>query len=174
VYDAFLAGGWSLFWTPETLYWVAKPTVHVEVGNFGRRLHCPTGPALISDPASLYFWHGVHVEEHVIMAPGKITVAEVRAEENAEVRRVLIERMGASRYLFETGAKVIDTDVESVRKGAAPRVLLADDRGDKWLVGTDGGTKRVYYMPVPRNAATCRQAHRAIAGFDERRILAKS
>jgi hypothetical protein len=51
---------------------------------------------------------------------------------------------------------------------------LRDRSGDQWLVGSDGGTGRVYYMPVPQEAKNCREAHEDICGFDETRILAKS
>jgi len=87
---------------------------------------------------------------------------------------VLIERMTPSRYLRESGAKLIDADHEGARKGSAPRALLRDEKGEQWLVGTDGGTRRVYYMPVPDDVKTCREAHCAICGFDESKILAKS
>jgi len=33
---------------------------------------------------------------------------QVNAEKNAEVRRIMIERMGTERYLHETGAQVVD------------------------------------------------------------------
>ena len=111
---------------------------------------------------------------HAVMCPEKISIEEIRQETNAETRRVLIERMGPGRYLGESGARVIHEDRERTRKGAAPRALLEDNVGDRWLVGTDGGTRRVYYMPVPKEVNTCSEAHVAICGFDESRILAKS
>jgi hypothetical protein len=43
--------------------------------------------------------------------------------------------------------------------------------GQKWLVGSDGSTQRVYYMPVPESAKTCREAHEAICGLDEDKLL---
>jgi len=49
----------------------------------------------------------VRVPRHVIEAPATITVAEIEAEDNAEVRRVMVERYGAARYLLDSGAKQI-------------------------------------------------------------------
>ena len=86
----------------------------------------------------------------------------------------MIERMTPAKYLRESGAKLIDADVEMVRKGSAPRALLRDTQNNQWLCGTDGGTGRVYYMPVPNNVKDCCEAHQAICGFDESLILAKS
>jgi hypothetical protein len=59
--------------------------------------------------------------------------------------------------------------------GASTRVLLEDPDGEKWLVGTDASTKRVYTMSVPREVRTCSEAHCAISGLDsEGRIIAQS
>lgn len=171
---AYLSGAWTLFWTDKVLYWVAKPSVVTETINSTRRLHCEDGPALKNDIENLYFWHGVLVPAYAITDPGQITVKEIYEETNAEVRRALIERKTPEKYLWESKAKLIDVDHEKCRKGSAPRALLKDQLGDQWLVGTDGSTKRVYYMPVPNEVTTCREAHIAICGFDESRVLSKS
>jgi hypothetical protein len=122
----------------------------------------------------LWHIHGVRVTQQIVEFPETLTVEQVSKEENAEVRRIMIDRMTPEKYLWESKAELIDTDFEQCRKGAAPRALLRDSRGDQWLVGTDGGTKRVYYMPVAGDVKTCRQAHESICGFDETRVLAKS
>jgi len=172
--DAFLGGCWCLFWTDKTLFWIAKPEVKTESVGDVRRLHCEDGPAIRNDVENLYFWHGVLVPAYAILCPEQITVEEIRTESNAEVRRALIERMTPEKYLWESKAELVDADREKCRKGAAPRCLVRDAHGDQWLVGTDGGTKRVYYMPVVGTVKTCREAHESICGFDESRILAKS
>jgi hypothetical protein len=51
---------------------------------------------------------------------------------------------------------------------------METERGDKWLVGTDGSTDRCYYMSVPREAKTCKEAHEMIAGVSEENILAEA
>jgi hypothetical protein len=98
---------WFLFWTDDTLYWVAKPIIHKEEP---RRLHNATGPAVESDVENLYFWHGVMVPAFVVTRPEWITVKHIETEENAEIRRVMIERFGQSRYLTESGATEIHRD----------------------------------------------------------------
>lgn len=139
------------------------------------RLHCEDGPAFCyRDGFSGYFWHGQAVSERVILNPESITLDDIKGESNAEIARVMRERYGDGRYLKDIGAKVIDVDYEGVAQGAAPRCLLEDDRKERWLVGTDGSTGRVYYMLAPAEATTCREAHEAIAGFDESNIIAKS
>jgi hypothetical protein len=46
----------------------------------------------------------------VIEQPASITVAEIDAEQNAEVRRVMMERFGMARFIRESGAAVLDHD----------------------------------------------------------------
>ncbi|MGD0656360.1 MAG: DUF6745 domain-containing protein, partial [Thermoguttaceae bacterium] len=174
LFDAFCNGAWILYWTETTLYWLPKPIVKIEVGTWGRRMHCADGPALECVVENLYFWHGILVPAYAILEPETITINEILNEENAETRRALIELMTPARYLRESKAKLINTDVEGTRKGGAPRALLRDNLDNQWLCGTDGGTGRVYYMPVPADVKNCREAHQAICGFDETLILAKS
>jgi hypothetical protein len=153
---------------------VAQPRIHIEVVRGARRLHREDGAAVESDVEPLYFWHGVLVPPHAIERPESLTVEEIRNESNAEVRRALRERMGQGRYLREIGAKLIDADYEGAKAGAAPRALLEDDERRHYLVGTDGSTRRVYYMEVPATSKTCREAHEALCGFTEARIVSKS
>ena len=112
--EAFCAGAWSLYWTDDTLYWIAKPTVAVEKVPNGRRLHNDNGPALTCDVENLYFVHGVMVPEKVVMAPKTLTIAEIEAEANSEVRRIMIERYGQDHYLMESNAKEIHRDDSGV------------------------------------------------------------
>jgi len=139
------------------------------------QLHCTTGPAVrYRDGWDAYFWHGISVSRRIIMQPETMTLREIQKEDNVEVRRAMRGIYGEGRYLKEIGAQLIDADYEGARKGAAPRALLQDNEGQKFLVGTDGSTGRVYYMQVPPEVKTCREGHEALCGFDETRIIAKS
>ncbi len=92
LFEAFVCGCWLLYWTDDTLYWVAKPTVRWEPGTRRLRLHHDTHAALESDVVNLYFWHGVKVPRFVIIRPDLITISRIDQETNAEVRRAMIER----------------------------------------------------------------------------------
>ena len=74
------------------------------------RLHCEDGPAIAWDGWSIYAVHGVRVPEQVVMAPQTLTAAQIAAEPNVEVRRVMIERLGTERYVILSGAKVVARD----------------------------------------------------------------
>ena len=138
-------------------------------------IHCDDGPAIrCRDGFEVYAIHGVRVPQKVVTEPQNITVAEIKAEQNAEVRRVMRERFGEGRYLLETGAKVIAADHETARKGSAPRCLVEDSDGQRFLVGTDGSTERTYYMRTRNDVTTCRAAHESLSGFPEDRVVNKS
>lgn len=125
------------------------------------------------DGWGVYCWHGVRVPEVVILSPDSLTADMVRQETNAEIQRIMVERMGAAKYLQECKAKVLDVDSLTL-VGSAPRALMEDDLGNKWLIGTDGSTKRVYTMSVPRESTSCSGAHRLISGLDkEDRLVAE-
>lgn len=88
------------------------------------RLHGVRGPALLyPDGWGIWAWHGVHVPRDVIEAPATITAERIISERNAEIRRVMLERMGHERFLAESGAQPIQRD----RYGELLRIELPDD-----------------------------------------------
>lgn len=136
------------------------------------RLHNLNGPALAySDGIKIYSIGGVTVPEKVVMCPETLTMDEINGETNQEVKRLMIERYGAGEYLKAVGAQVIDTDSAGF-DNSAPRYLLAT-KDMKWLVGSDGSTNRVYYMNVPMEAKTCKEAHEMISGLSEKNCIAE-
>jgi hypothetical protein len=179
LYEAFVAGCWLLYWADDTLYWVAKPTVHREPGT--QRLHHDAHAALESDVVNLYFWRGVMVPRFVIVRPDLITIARIEQEENAEVRRVLIERYrhgeeihGAAAFIGDAGGQRLDHDERYGtlwRRDIPARVIREGDGdrhipGDEPIVmievvnrtpGPDGRFKR-YWLRVPPEMRTAREA----------------
>jgi len=76
-----------------------------------RRPHSDTGPfCRWRDGSALYAVHGVRVPWDVIERPESITVARIEAEQNAEVRRVMVERYGLPRYIRDSGAERLHSD----------------------------------------------------------------
>lgn len=131
LFDAFLAGAWAIYWTDDTLLWTAKPIVHRDPAPNTRRLHNDKYAALESDVENLYFWHGVLVPAFVVVRPDWITVKHIDTEDNAEVRRVMIERYkhdeeihGAAAFMRDAGGKRLDYDE---RFGTLWRREIKDD-----------------------------------------------
>ena len=114
LFEAFVSGAWFLYWTENTLYWVAKPTMHYEEVDGEKRLHNEYSAAIESDVENMYYWHGVLVPAFVVVKPDWITIKHIASEENAEVRRVMIERYESAKYvgayIHDSGAQVLHKD----------------------------------------------------------------
>ena len=124
--DAFAAGLW-LFWvTKDEVIAVSRPSIHI----VGEQLHSPTGPAVYwPNGEKFYFWRGLQVAEDVILHPDQITIERITKEQNAELRRVLIDRFGAEKYLRAIGAKMLHEDhfgklYSADRSGDDPIVMV--------------------------------------------------
>jgi hypothetical protein len=62
------------------------------------------------DGSALFAIHGVRVPAYVVEHPERITVQRIETEENAEVRRVMMERYGYERYILDSGAVMVQSD----------------------------------------------------------------
>ena len=132
--------------------------------------------------------NGVLVPAFIVVRPDLITIKHVRDEDNAEVRRVMIERMGWDKFCLEAKLKVIHTDkltanfpslpvsetvhadmraITSYRPGIEVAELLEseefkdfDDRPLKFVRVTDPSTGEKYTLRVwPSNV----RAYEAVA-----------
>jgi hypothetical protein len=130
------------------------------------RPHCDRGPSHEwRDGWKLWHWHGVSIPEakkHIIESPELITWQEIEAEENAEIRRVMISRYGAEKYVVNSGAKVvqnlpIDHKIVGLRDA---KLLVKLVPGDEPIVYVDllnstpepDGTVKRYMLRVDPNA----------------------
>jgi hypothetical protein len=153
--EAFEAGLWVFFPLNEECIWIEKPIIRRE----GQILHSDSQPALELPGERLFFWHGVMVPPYVIEKPAAITVRDIETEENAEVRRVKMERFGLARFLRESGAQLIHSDDWGMlyRKkvpGDEPLVMV------KVVNSTPepDGSFKDYFLRVPPNMERARQA----------------
>jgi hypothetical protein len=99
----------------------------------------------------------VEVPEHVVLAPEKITVKEIEAEQNVEVRRVMIEKYGQSRYLLDSGAIEVHKD----DWGILYRKEIPDDEPIQMVKVVNStpepdGSKRDYFIRTPPTLTTAR------------------
>ncbi len=141
------------------------------------RLHHESGPALVvgflSDeiaeaPKEYFCWHGMAVPKFVIDEPETITVWAIEREQNAEIRRVMIERYlgkddadgldGYGRYIRDSRAEEIDRDKVGI-------LWRKEMRNDEPLLMVevlnstpepDGSIKR-YFLRVPPDTRTATQ-----------------
>lgn len=75
------------------------------------QLHNETGPAMLyPDGWATYAWNGVRVPQTLI--EGKWTTTEILREENAEVRRCAIEKMGWDRFVADANLTQVGVDMD--------------------------------------------------------------
>jgi hypothetical protein len=142
--------------------------VHVERGDGIRRFHNESSAALESDLENLYFWHGVMVPAFVVVKPDWITLKHIQSEENAEVRRVMMERYGLARYLEDSGAQKIHED----ELGELYRTEVPDDEPlvmVKVMNSTPepDGSRKPYFLRVPPETKTASHAVAWTFGFED-------
>ena len=115
-------------------------------------------------------WRGVPVPRRIAFEPESISAKEILDEPNAELRRVMIERMGYLEFSKDAGAKLIDKDTDQGGERQLLRIELPDDEP---LVGIScfcPSTKRQYFLRVPPNMKSCHQAVAWMAGFDDPKL----
>jgi hypothetical protein len=148
--------------------WVA--TEPHPVGLFAVPVRGQTGVfACMSPSADMQRWvvSGFAVGGHLVpecVARGKIALADITAEKNAESKRIMIERFGTDKYVRESGMLPISTDDWGTLYdlGSHRVVRLVNSTTE-----TDG-TARQYFRAVPTSCAT---AHEAVAwtfGLEEK------
>lgn len=111
-------------------------------------------------------WEGVHISERVAFFSETISGQEVLQEENLELRRVMLERVGYERLMLEVGGLILDRDQDAGGERKLIRIPLDDDE-DIFMVSVNcPSTAHHYVLRVPPFMRTCRQAVAWTAGFD--------
>ena len=160
------SAGWFLPY--KNICWVSERHSILERDERGR-IHNISGPAIAyPDGWKIYAVHGVRVPEWIVEQPEKITTAHIGEEQNAEVRRVMLDRFGAARYLKEIGATLIDHDENF---GTLRRADLREDEPLVMLESVNrskepDGTYKHYTLRVPPNMETAEQAWRWLGGMN--------
>ena len=118
------------WWPHRDFVMVCERPSRIERDGQGR-LHCLTGKAIEwPDGWGVHRVHGTTVPEFVVERPEEITVARIDEEQNDEVRRVMVERFGAERFIREAGAKKVQQDEYGTlyerrfKAGGAPAVFV--------------------------------------------------
>jgi hypothetical protein len=136
------------WWWPHKDFVVACERPHTIALDPQGRIHSLSGPAVGWRGWGVYAVHGIRVPSWVIEDPARLTVEAIHAEDNAEVRRVMIELYGMSRYVRDAGFEVVDADMDPIGQ---PRRLLR--KGDVLVVELTNSTedadktRRVYHVP---------------------------
>ncbi|GLW31221.1 DUF6745 domain-containing protein [Actinoplanes regularis] len=148
--------GW--WWAHERVAVLTERPCLLARDNVGR-LHRGEGAALeFPDGYGLWAWRGMPIPADLAAELPSLTLERIRQEENAEIRRVMLEHFGYERYLREAGAREIGSD----ETGKLWRLQLP---GDEPLVMVEvvnstpepDGTSRVYWLRVPPETGSARE-----------------
>jgi hypothetical protein len=152
----------------DAVSFVSDKPVLLHVDSIGR-LHSESGPAIeFSDGWKVYALNGVRIPQWVISDPSRLTVARINSERNVEMRRILMQKYGWSKYLYNSGAELIDDDVDQY--GRPLRLYRLPVAGDEDLVmvevtnstphlGPDGTHEfSRYTLRVPPTMTSAREA----------------
>ncbi|MFG3407376.1 DUF6745 domain-containing protein [Streptomyces sp. NPDC048142] len=122
------------------------------------RLDHGEGPALAyGDGFALHAWRGMPVPAAFLAELSSLTPERIRAEENAELRRVMLEYYGYDRYLTESGAEPVHRD----ETGILWRIALDGDEDVVMVEVVNStpepdGTHRTYWLRVPPATRTAK------------------
>jgi hypothetical protein len=160
------AGWW---WPYERLAVISERPVDLHRDEQGR-LHRGDGPALAyGDGLSLHAWRGMPMPSGFVESLTDLTPERIRAEANAEQRRIMLEIFGYDRYLAETGA----TPVNRGKSGVLWRIDLPGDEPIAMVEVVNStpepdGSYRTYFLRVPPGTRTAREGVAWTFGIDPR------
>jgi hypothetical protein len=123
------------------------------------RLDRGDGPALAyRDGFALHAWRGMPVPAAFLTELPSLTPRRIREEENAELRRVMLEYYGYDRYLADSDARPVHRD----ETGTLWRIDLPDDEPVVMVEVLNStpepdGTRRTYWLRVPPSTRTARE-----------------
>ncbi|MEG4027969.1 leucine-rich repeat domain-containing protein [Microcoleus sp. POL8_C6] len=122
------------------------------------RLHAEAEPAIeFADGWNFYYYHGVKLpEEYGKVHPNQWQSQWLLTEENAELRRLLIQGIGYARIIQELSAKQID----SWQEYALLQIDNADVEPICLLKMTCPSTGLIHALRVPPNLTSAREAIR--------------
>jgi hypothetical protein len=112
-------------------------------------------------------WRGAPIDERIAFRPETISAGEVLEEQNVELRRAKLARMGYERFLSEAKAVAIDADRDPGGPRQLFRIELTSDEPLVCLSVLCPSTGRRYVLRVPPTTTRCHDAAAWIAGFDD-------
>ncbi|WP_066937510.1 DUF6745 domain-containing protein [Microtetraspora fusca] len=156
LYDVARSAGW--WWPLERVALLCERPLELHLDDLGR-LHRAEGPALLfADGFALNAWHGMPVPVGFGETMAALDPARIRGEDNAELRRVMLEHYGYDRYLADSGASPVHAD----ETGVLWQISLPGDEDVTMVEVVNStpepdGTRRTYFLRVPPWIVRARQ-----------------
>lgn len=149
---------------------------HVKV-NADKRLHCETGSAIRwSDGYELYYLNGINVPDYIVNLPAdELDPHLILNEQNADIQREIIKKIGAEKILKKLDAVVLDkwTDGKTGKYYELLNLKVGNiDR--KYLYYEHASIPGYFYAkPVPPETKTARDGRAWILSLVDRGELAE-
>jgi hypothetical protein len=137
------------WWWPHDRFIVACERPHTISRDERGRLHSASGPSTAWKGFGVYHWHGVRVPAWIIEQPESITTEKIDKETNTEIRRVMIDRYGAARYLQDGGAvRIADDEYGTLWRKAQSNgeaIVMVEVKNS---TPEPEGTRKTYFLRV--------------------------
>lgn len=145
--------------------------VHWDIGG---RLHNDSGPSvLFRDGFAVHSLFGMRIpDSRIVECPETMTLEEIDAIDNNDIRGIAIERWGTMKYLETKGVRVIDRRQNAIE--GTLETLLEDTAGRRFLYPTCPSGKPCPPLGVPATVKTCEEAARWLAGDRKTRVIART
>lgn len=160
-----LAGQYYLFF--EKACFVSERPLYIHCDQF--HLHHQTGPAFeYADGFKGYAFRGTPLSAELMENKSTITVEQIKAETNLEIRSAMLSLYGESRFLTDSGATLVHED----ETGSLFRTEIPNDEPLLMVrvqdpETTKSGEQKTYYLRVPPTMETARQAVAWTFGMDD-------
>ena len=150
------------WWFPfDTYCAVVDRPLRIELNDEGR-LHSLEGKAMeFRDGFGLWYINGVEVNEQIVMKPETLTFEQIRDEDNAEIKRIMIEQHGWDKYLESVPHEVVE--VSASDKFHEALIKLEDMLV---LLCSCPSTGRVYALEVDPSISSVKEARGWLCPFD--------
>src|SRR5262249_37502949 len=132
-------------------------------------LHAPDGPALTyRDRCKVYAWKGILLPPRLIEQRNSITVRDIEAAHDPQIRRCMIDILTTQRFIEQGGAYRVAQDETGIlwrqrwrwEAWAAVEVINGTPEPD--------GTYKHYFLQVPPTVRTSREGVAWTYGLSER------
>ncbi|MFJ7057680.1 DUF6745 domain-containing protein [Streptomyces griseobrunneus] len=158
------AGWW---WPYERAVVISERPEVLHRDEAGRLDHGEGAALAYRDGFALHAWRGMPVPAAFLAELATLTPQRIREEENAELRRVMLEYYGYDRYLTESGAEPVHRD----ETGILWRIALDGDEDVVMVEVVNStpepdGTHRTYWLRVPPATRTAKDGVAWTFGLD--------
>lgn len=153
--DMARSAGW--WWPFENVAVLTERPLALRVDDQDR-LHHGSGPALAyADGFAAYSWRGNPLTPEFGRRLAATTPESIRAEENTELRRMMVEHYTPERFLKESGAEPVQQD----EAGKLWRMELPQDEAIVMVEVVNSspepdGTFNIYFLRVPPTTQTAK------------------